>query len=183
MVANLSQTCLVHLVEQVMEVVTTTCRKQLVMLVLAMLYGGQQSPAPFQSVIPLLPEVLSVLGVDSLWEARDSMLECSKYHSDLFPGVLAGSALECVLQQENMVKMTPERRHQLSGFVWGYPGNFKLDRMPGQLVGLVNLAKTYYMNYIFCTRNFQSQVMATSVTSAVPSLCSPACREFSGLSS
>jgi hypothetical protein len=27
LVANLSQTCIVHLVEQVMEVVTTTCRE------------------------------------------------------------------------------------------------------------------------------------------------------------
>ena len=57
--------------------VNTTCRAQLVMLVLAMLYRGQQSTATFQSVIPLLPEVLSVLAVDSMWQARDSLLECA----------------------------------------------------------------------------------------------------------
>ena len=54
LVANLSQACLVHLVEQVIQVVTTTCREQLVMLVLVMLYRGQQSTALFQSVIPPL---------------------------------------------------------------------------------------------------------------------------------
>ena len=54
LVANLSQACRVHLVEQVIQVVTTTCREQLVMLVLVMLYWGQQSTALFQSVIPPL---------------------------------------------------------------------------------------------------------------------------------
>jgi hypothetical protein len=47
------------------------------MLVLDMLYRGQQSTATFQSVIHLLPEVLSVLAVDSMWQARDSLLECA----------------------------------------------------------------------------------------------------------
>ena len=75
--ANLSQTCIVHLVEQVMEVVTTTCMEQLVILVLAMLYRGQQSTTTFLSIIPLLPEVLSVLTVDFMWQARDSLLECA----------------------------------------------------------------------------------------------------------
>ena len=32
LVDNLSQTCLAHLVQQVMEVITTTCREQLAML-------------------------------------------------------------------------------------------------------------------------------------------------------
>ena len=73
--AKLRQTCLVHLVEQVMEVVTNTCREQLVMLVWAMLYRGQQSKATFKSVVPLLPEVLSVLAVDSMWQSRDSLLD------------------------------------------------------------------------------------------------------------
>ena len=54
------------MVEHVIEVVTATCREQLVMLVLAMLYRGQQSTATFQSVINLLPEVLSVLAVNSM---------------------------------------------------------------------------------------------------------------------
>ena len=45
------------------------------MLVLDMLYRGQQSTATFQSFIHLLPEVLSVLAVDSLWQARDSVLD------------------------------------------------------------------------------------------------------------
>ena len=40
------------------------------------------------------------------------------------------------------------RRHQLSGLVLAYPGNYKLDKMPCQLVGLVNLGNTYYMNMI-----------------------------------
>jgi hypothetical protein len=58
------------MVDQIMEVVTTTCSEQ---LVLAMLFRGQQSTATFLSVIPLLPEVLSVLDVDSMLKAR---LEC-----------------------------------------------------------------------------------------------------------
>ena len=70
--AKLRQTCLVHLVEQVM---MTTCREQLVMLVWAMLYMGKQSIATFQSDIPRLPEVLSVLAVDSMWQARDILLK------------------------------------------------------------------------------------------------------------
>jgi hypothetical protein len=72
-VANFSQIFLVHLVQQVMEVVSTTCREQLVMLVLAMLYRGQQSTATFQSFIPLLPDVLSVLAGQSagLFPARE----------------------------------------------------------------------------------------------------------------
>ena len=36
--------------------------------------------------------------------------------------------------------------HQLSSLVLAYPGNYKLDRMPCQLVGLVNLGNTYNMN-------------------------------------
>ena len=75
MVGSLSQTCLMHLVQQVMEVVSTTCREQLVMLVWAMLYMGKQSIATFQSDIPRLPEVLSVLAVDSMWQARDILLK------------------------------------------------------------------------------------------------------------
>jgi hypothetical protein len=37
------------------------------------------------------------------------------------------------------------RKSQLSGLVLPYPGIYKLDRMPCQLVGLVNLGNTYYM--------------------------------------
>ena len=36
---------------------------------------GQQTKATLKSVIPLLSEVLSVLAVDSLWQARDSVLD------------------------------------------------------------------------------------------------------------
>jgi len=176
LVSTLSQTCLVRLVTQVTEVASVECRQQLVLLAINLLYGEQQSPAAIQSVAHLLPVVTQVLAVEEMWQTRDLILEAAQYFEILFPGALSGTQLQSVIQEENLPDLISERRHQLASWAWDYPGNIKLDRRPGQLVGLVNLGNTCYMNSIlqalFCTQMFQSQVTASRRNPTQPVLSS-----------
>jgi len=164
LVASVSQICLVRLVQQVIQV-TSSCRDQLARLVLLILYGDQQSQAAFQSILPLLPRVLEVMAKEEMWETRGFLLEAAQYFNVLFPGMLASSPLETLLQEENVQDLSDERRRELAGLIWSYPGQIQLDRRLGQLVGLVNLGNTCYMNCIlqalFRTNMFLSQVMAS----------------------
>ena len=135
LVAKLSQTCLLHLVEQVMG-------------------GGQhhlQGAAGHAGVGhalqgPTVHRNIPVSYSSSAWsavcpgcwlmgQARDSLLECALIW-------WWSVSWRVSWQRWHM------RRHQLSGLVLAYPGNYKLDKMPCQLVGLVNLGNTYYMNMI-----------------------------------
>jgi hypothetical protein len=119
-------------------------------VMLAMLYGVQQSQAAF--IIPLLPEIIEVLAIEELWYTRDLLMKCSQYHSIT---VLTCSQLEIVLQEENLAQISDERRH--------YPGNIKMDRRPGQLVGLVNLGRPWH-------QDVPVQVVASRKSNAQPVL-------------
>ena len=123
-------------------------------------------------MVLLLPVVMEVLAKEELWQTRLLLLEAAQYLSVLFPGVVADTQLQNLLQEINLPEMSLERRHQLAGRAWAYPGNIKLDRMPGQLVGLVNLGNTCYVNSIlqalFSTQMFQSQVTASCIRKDQP---------------
>jgi len=162
LVLNLSHTCLARMLNQVIQVDSTPCKQQLVAVALTLLYGDQQSVVLFQSVLSSLPLVTQVLEVEGLHLCREQVLEMVMHFQGLFPGILEGTTMENILQEEFLLEISPERRLQLAGWAWRYPGFIKMDRKPGQLVGLTNLGNTCYLNSVlqalFCTKMFQTRL-------------------------
>jgi len=174
LVLRLSQACLVRMIQQVTQVESIVCKQQLVVVVLCLLYGDQESVILFQSVLPWLPAVVQNLEAVELFRYQMQIVEMVLYFEVLYPGILDGTSMSAILLEEEFTDLSPERKHQLARWAWRYPGYIRLDRRPGQLVGLVNLGNTCYLNSIlqalFCTEMFQGMVIARSTNKTQPFL-------------
>jgi len=172
MMSTLSKSCLPRIVQQVTTVTSPKIREQLTFIALHLLYGEQHSPATLLSVIDILPTVVTVLAQEKSWDTRDFVVEAVHYFSSLYPVVKEGNSdtegLITDLLREELLSPDHGRKLQLASYAWAYPGNIKMDRIPGKIVGLVNLGNTCYMNSIlqalFCCKMFTDLVLV-AVTS------------------
>ena len=174
MMSALSRTCLPKIIEQATRVASANIREQLTFLALHLLYGEQHSPAALLSVVNTLSEVFTLLSVEESWVARDFLVEAVQYFGSLYPEVVKSSRrLKYLLRDE---RLTPERKLKLASFAWAYPGNIKMDRIPGKMVGLVNLGNTCYLNSILqallSTKMFTDLVAADIISYCQPVLTS-----------
>jgi len=174
LVLRLSQACLVRMMQQVVQVESIVCKQQMVAVVMCLLYGNQESVFLFQSVLPWLPTVIQDLEDVELFQYQIQIFEMVMYFKFLYPGIFDEASVSAIFLGEEFPDISPERRHQLARWAWRYPGSIRLDRRPGQLVGLVNLGNTCYLNSIlqalFCTQMFQGMVIASRTDKILPLL-------------
>jgi len=157
-------------------------RKQLEEIFCFLLYGSQNSPNVFHSLVRPLADLIPRLKSDPTSASfLRRLTEAVRYFTVLFPKPRAlYASLESVLEDEE--EITEERQLQLGSLAWSKTSDgpllFGLDesRDGGRRVGLINLGNTCYINSViqalFHISSFRAEVLTSNPPETRPLLSS-----------